>query len=178
MDIKYIAMLKWWLCSCLISISAVFVYQVGFFEILWEKDASYLSWVILALFVFFSFCCGKQIYRLCRKPPTNPSEYQQYLRYEEVGWFFSEVCLTIGMAGTIVGFVFMLSGFEGVDMNKPHTVQYLLSDLGKSMATALYTTLIGLVCGVVLKVQYFIMSLELKRLEVEQPSLSNNTNEK
>lgn len=168
MDTKYVPVLKWWLCSCLTSIAAVFAYQVGFFGILWEKDASYLSWVILALFILFSFICGDRIYWLCYKPPITPKQFQHYLRQEEVGWFFSEICLSLGMVGTIVGFVFMLSGFESIDMSKPHTIQYLLSDLGKSMSTALYTTLVGLVCGVVLKLQYFIMSLELKRLEAEK----------
>jgi len=32
------------------------------------------------------------------------------------------------------------------------------------MSTALYTTLVGLVCGVLLKIQYFILSLELQRI--------------
>jgi hypothetical protein len=58
-------------------------------------------------------------------------------------------------------------------MTKPQTVQSLLSDLGKSMATALYTTLVGLVCGALLKIQYFILSLELQR--IGKPKKKQNT---
>lgn len=161
---KYVSFLKWWLFFTMVCVGAIFVYHTGFFGVLWEKDASYLSWIIFGVFTFFSTLCGVTIFRLCYSPPKDKKTFQDYLRQEEVGWFFSEFCLTLGMIGTIVGFVFMLSGFEGIDMAKPQTIQSLLSDLGKSMATALYTTLIGLVCGAMLKIQYFILSLELQRL--------------
>lgn len=161
---KYVPFLKWWLFFTVICVAAIFVQYAGFYAVLWEKDSSYLSWAILGIFVFFSLLCGGYILRVCASPPKDKASFEDYLRQEEVGWFFSEFCLTLGMIGTIVGFIFMLSGFEGIDMNKPQTVQSLLSDLGKSMSTALYTTLVGLVCGVLLKIQYFILSLELQRI--------------
>jgi len=83
----------------------------------------------------------------------------------EIGWFLSEFCLTLGMIGTIVGFIMMLSGFNTLDIQNVSTVQGLLSQLGLSMATALYTTIVGLVCGSILKIQFFIVSLELDRIE-------------
>jgi hypothetical protein len=48
------------------------------------------------------------------------------------------------------------------------SIQNLLSDLGKSMATALYTTLVGLICGQLLKLQTFIFSLHLNKLERDE----------
>lgn len=161
---KYMAFLKWWLFFTMICVAGIFVYHTGFFKLLWEKDASHLSWAIFGIFGFFSVMCGINTFRVCFSPPKEKKSFEDYQRQEEVGWFVSELCLTLGMVGTIVGFVFMLSGFEGIDMAKPQTIQELLSDLGKSMATALYTTLIGLVCGSMLKVQYFNLSLELQRL--------------
>jgi len=161
---KYVLFLKWWLFFTLVCVASVFVYYTGFFGHLWEKDASHLSWAILAIFAFFSILCGGNTFMLSRSSPKTKEDFEHYQRQEEMGWFISEFCLTLGMIGTIVGFVFMLSGFEGIDMSKPQTIQSLLSDLGKSMATALYTTLIGLICGSMLKIQYFNMSMELQRL--------------
>ena len=75
---------------------------------------------------------------------------------------------SLGMLGTIIGFCLMLVGFENLDISNQQTVQGLLAELGKSMATALYTTLVGLLCGQLLKVQAFILSLHLNKLEHKQ----------
>jgi len=178
---KYIPFLKWWLLFTVICVVAIFVQYAGFYSLLWEKDSSYLSWGIFCIFAFFSIVCGSYIFSTCKSPPKDEESFEDCLRQEEVGWFFSEFCLTLGMIGTIVGFIFMLSGFEGIDTSKPQTVQLLLSDLGKSMATALYTTLVGLICGSLLKIQYFILSLELKKINLvfsPSPILGNSQNPK
>ena len=73
----------------------------------------------------------------------------------EVGWFASDFCLSIGMIGTVIGFIMMLSGLAQVDVSDINTVQGLIKNLGSGMSTALYSTLTGLVCSSLLKVQYF-----------------------
>ena len=35
----------------------------------------------------------------------------------EVGWFTSDLCLSIGMMGTVIGFIMMLGGFANIDIN-------------------------------------------------------------
>jgi biopolymer transport protein ExbB/TolQ len=69
------------------------------------------------------------------------------------------------MMGTIIGFIMMLSGFDSLDIQNITSVQALLTQLGGSMATALYTTIVGLVCGSVLKLQFFLIAIELDKLE-------------
>lgn len=160
---KYFLFLKWWLLFTIICISSVFIYYTGFFEEVWVKDSSYLSYATLVLFFITSLFCGGNIFCFCKN--KNP-DLKYYERLEEIGWFISELCLSLGMMGTIVGFIMMLSGFESVDMSNPQTIQNLLSQLGKSMATALYTTIVGLVCGSLLKIQVFNVSLELQKLGV------------
>lgn len=161
---KYVPFMKWWLFFTLICVSTIIVLFTGFFNAVWQKDGSYLSWLILSIFYTFSVICGLHTFNLCNVNEFNQDELDDFLQKEEVGWFVSELCLTLGMLGTVVGFVFMLSGFETIDMSKQQTIQDLLTDLGGSMATALYTTLIGLFCGSVLKIQYFNLSLELQKI--------------
>ena len=163
---KYLPFLKWWLAFTLICVGTLFSYHIGIFHSIWHKDASYLSFATLALFFVVSLMCGVNTFLLSRKiekKSLTKEDIDAFERHEELGWFTSEVCLTLGMIGTIVGFVLMLAGFEDIDMSKPQTIQALLSDLGKSMATALYTTLVGLVCGSLLKIQYFNLSLTLQK---------------
>lgn len=172
---KYILFLKWWLLFTVICVSSVFINYTGFFEEIWQKDSSCLSFVTLVLFFITTIFCGIHTFSLCRESETFKKErqtassiarLQYYERLEEIGWFISELCLTLGMMGTIIGFIMMLSGFETIDMSNPQTIQNLLTQLGKSMATALYTTIVGLVCGSLLKIQYFNFSLELQKLGI------------
>ena len=161
---KHAPFLRWWLLATLVSVGCVFTCISGYFGLLWEKDSSYLSWLIFTVFGFFSMVCGINTFKVSKSAPKTKEEFEAFQRQEEVGWFASDLCLTLGMLGTIVGFVLMLSGFESIDMSMPQTIQGLLSELGKSMATALYTTLNGLVCGSLLKIQCLNFSLELQRL--------------
>jgi len=162
---KYFAFLKWWLFFTLTIVGTIFSYYSGMLGLIWEKDASYLSFVTILVFYVTSLICGTNIYRLCRV--TNPSKdtLQSFEKHEDIGWFISEVCLNLGMLGTIIGFCMMLAGFDVLDISKQQTVQGLLTELGKSMATALYTTLVGLICGQLLKIQYFLLNLAIKDKE-------------
>jgi biopolymer transport protein ExbB/TolQ len=65
------------------------------------------------------------------------------------------MCLNLGMIGTIWGFILMLAGFVNVDVSDIKSVQELLTSMSGGMSIALYTTLTGLVCSQILKVQFF-----------------------
>jgi biopolymer transport protein ExbB/TolQ len=91
----------------------------------------------------------------------------------EVGWFTSDLCLTIGMVGTVVGFIMMLSGFATVNIADVKTVQSLIRELGVGMSTALYTTLTGLICGALLKIQYFNLNQAIDRIQKNEEKLSH-----
>ena len=160
--VKYKLFLKWWLLAFLVVVGTVFSYKMGVFVDIWEKDNSYLSWVILSLFYGMTAWCGFKTWRVSQVVVGN-LEYtsqvkEEFSRLEEIGWFFSEQCLTLGMIGTVWGFVTMLPGFGLVNVGDTGSVQNLLKSLGGGMATALYTTLVGLVCGMLLKMQYFNIS--------------------
>ena len=59
------------------------------------------------------------------------------------------------MMGTVIGFIMMLAGFGAVDAKDANSIQNLMSSMSSGMATALYTTLAGLICSSLLKIQYF-----------------------
>jgi hypothetical protein len=160
--IKYKLFLKWWLLMVAVVMATVFSYKSGVFYDIWLKDNSYLSFVILALFYTMTIWCGNKTWRVS-KIVTGEVEYtnavkEELTRLEEIGWFFSEQCLTLGMIGTVWGFVTMLPGFSLVNAGDTGSIQNLLKSLGGGMSTALYTTLVGLICGMLLKLQYFNIS--------------------
>ena len=158
-------LLKYWLTFTLSVVSTVFLWNTGLLEEIYYKDTSYASHIIFALFWIMSIYCGLVISETCLLKKKHkmgiPSTILAPLNKKvQVGWFCSEVCLALGMYGTIWGMCEMLGGFNSLEISNVASIQALLSQLGKSMATALYSTLTGLVLGNVLKIQYFNLELE------------------
>ena len=165
--IKHTLFLKWWLFISAVMAGATYLYFTDMFALLWNKDATKLSYVLLLLFVFMSVWCGYKTWRLSVFLDSNKTEKYIIEKIEhlmEVGWFTSDLCLSIGMMGTVIGFIMMLSGFSNVNVEDLATVQGMIKGLGAGMSTALYTTLTGLVCSALLKIQYFNLSQAIDKV--------------
>ena len=165
--IKHTLFLKWWLFISAVMAGATYLYFTDMFTLLWNKDATKLSYVLLLLFVFMSVWCGYKTWRLSVFLDSNKTEKYIIEKIEhlmEVGWFTSDLCLSIGMMGTVIGFIMMLSGFSNVNVEDLSTVQGMIKGLGAGMSTALYTTLTGLVCSALLKIQYFNLSQAIDKV--------------
>jgi len=162
--------LKWWLFAVLMSMTFVALAMSKFFHVLWDKDVTKLSFVLVVLFVSMSTWCGYKTFRLSKFLDDGRTENHLVEKIEhliEVGWFTSDLCLTIGMIGTVTGFIMMLSGFTSVDIGDIQTIQDLIKKLGLGMSTALYSTLVGLICSSLLKIQYFNLSQAIDRVRDE-----------
>ena len=165
--IKHTLFLKWWLFISAVMAGATYLYFTDMFALLWNKDATKLSYVLLLLFVFMSVWCGYKTWRLSVFLDSNKTEKYIIEKIEhlmEVGWFTSDLCLSIGMMGTVIGFIMMLSGFSNVNVEDLSSVQGMIKGLGAGMSTALYTTLTGLVCSALLKIQYFNLSQAIDKV--------------
>ena len=165
--IKHTLFLKWWLFMSAVMASSVLLAGLGLLGTLWEKDATKLSFVLLALFAAMSGWCGYKTWRLSvfiDSKKTEPYLIEKIEHLMEVGWFTSDLCLSIGMMGTVIGFIMMLGGFANIDINDMATVQGLIKGLGVGMSTALYTTLTGLICSALLKIQYFNLSQAIDKV--------------
>ena len=165
--IKHTLFLKWWLFITITAVGFIFAASEGFVETIWEAASTKLSFLLLLIFLKMSAWCGYKTWTLSRfidekKQDKHIVEKIEHLM--EVGWFTSDLCLTIGMIGTVVGFIMMLSGFTTVDTSDVKTVQDLIKTLGVGMSTALYTTLMGLICSAGLKVQYFNLSQAIDKV--------------
>jgi len=146
-----VSFIRWLIIACVTDAGLFILWKVGLLQQIWEQDASFLSSVIFAFFLFMSTYLGIATWR-ASKGVSNSN-------MEELGWFSSELCLGMGMLGTVIGLIMMLSGFNTLDATNVTSIQQLLTELGGSMGTALYTTVTGLACGINIKVQTFNLSL-------------------
>ena len=76
-----------------------------------------------------------------------------------MGWFLSEIMMALGMFGTVIGLILMLStSFVGTDASQ---MQGQLGEMWKHMGLALYTNAVGIVASIVLKLQVYYTGYEL-----------------
>jgi hypothetical protein len=166
MPIKHKIFLRWWLFISILSAALAYGFNTGAFHTLWDIDFTKISFLIIGLLALSSIFCGRIAWRLSSY--LNQKNYDINLvkdieRDVDASWFVSDLFFTIGMVGTVIGFIVMLSGFDSIDFSNPDTTRQMISSLGSGMSTALYTTLTGLVCSVLLKIQCFMLSYEIEK---------------
>ena len=144
--------LKWWLIFCVTLLGLCTCIYFNIHKELYTADVTRLSFLIISIFICTSIWIGTKTYKV--------GILQDYDQQSDVGWFISESCLALGMVGTVTGFLIMLgTAFENVDVTNATTLQQALSDMATGMSTALWTTLVGLVCSLIIKVQ--LVNLEV-----------------
>tara|TARA_R110002020_G_scaffold29767_11_gene94011 strand:- start:12806 stop:13207 length:402 start_codon:yes stop_codon:yes gene_type:complete len=132
--------------------SSIFIATAGsiYFNLhlqVWENDKTKLSFLILGLFYITSVYIGWKTY--------------WNLQRFNIGWFIAEACLALGMIGTLTGFLLMLgAAFGNLVISDPASIQLAISSMAIGMSTALYTTLVGLICSLLLKVQLVTLEHE------------------
>ena len=145
-------LLKWWLIFCLTLLGLSTCVYFNIHKDLYAADVTRLSFFIISIFICTSVWIGSKTYKVGIR--------QDYDQKSDVGWFISESCLALGMVGTVTGFLIMLgTAFANVDVTNAATLQQALSDMATGMSTALWTTLVGLVCSLIIKVQ--LVNLEV-----------------
>ncbi|MGQ0620152.1 MAG: MotA/TolQ/ExbB proton channel family protein [Panacagrimonas sp.] len=82
----------------------------------------------------------------------------------EIGWFLSSLILKLGLLGTIVGFVFMLSAIEAIKTLSYADLPQMLGRMGSGMGVSLYTTLVGLLANMALGLQNLMLDRSAERL--------------
>ena len=70
------------------------------------------------------------------------------------GWILSDLMIKLGLVGTVIGFVIMLGSVATLEQYDIQTMQDLLRSMSGGMRVALFTTLTGLSCGLLLGLQY------------------------
>jgi len=135
--------LKWWLLVILIMVGFGLAWNFEFFFFLLEHDFTNLGLFILFTFSINTVTTGIKIF----------NEENDY----ELQWFFSDALVSVGMIGTVIGFIYMLfSVFGNLDLADSSKLTIALSEMAKGMSTALLTTLTGLVSSILLKFQLVI----------------------
>lgn len=75
----------------------------------------------------------------------------------QVGWFVSGLVIKLGLLGTVIGFVLMLSSVSGLENLDITDIKQLMQQMTQGMGVAMNTTLVGLVSSMLLGMQYLLL---------------------
>lgn len=142
-------LMRWWIQTVVVIFASILAGHLGWWEALWEADQTKISILICGVYIFATSLAGL----ICKKNDTKfLKDNENYI------WFASEATISLGMIGTVAGFLMLLSGaFVGIDVANTDALQAVISDLAVGMSTALTTTLLGLIASVLLKLQMIII---------------------
>lgn len=221
---------RWLILFGILLFAGFFTYRNNLLSQLLRSDESYLSAVILAIFLLASLDAGRRAHHLGRElckaiqigvrvrrgerlfqrheahgvdfadSETSDSYAHHHLillanktlqhgtlcsqdlllerlenalgRGHETGWFIADLMIRLGLLGTVIGFIFMLSSVAQVSSVDIHALQQLLTSMSAGMRVALYTTLTGLSAGILLGLQYRLLDNAVDRLMAEIIELS------
>ncbi len=156
----------------LVLFGAYLLYERGLLSVLLEGDKSRLSWLIIAIWVVMSLRWLQLLRWVQHQHETletfskGASDEQEALmgRWLAHGWLAADSALKIGLLGTIIGFIFMLSPIATLVSFDPVSLQGALGGMSAGMAVALYTTLTGLVANMVLRLQFQFLADNMQTL--------------
>ena len=153
-------LLKWWLLCCTQFALVTVAYHFGFFHHLYREDTTRIGFFILGILLLTTLWVGKKTYSL-KKNWGGPIEA---IKEFSSGWFIAESCLVLGLIGTVTGFILMLgTAFTELDVTNITSVQGALVKMSLGMSTALYTTLVGLISSLVIKIQLVTIERQIER---------------
>lgn len=130
----------WWLVTVTQLVLIGTAVNYGAIDFLLTADITRLSFVIIAMWFIATGMIG-------------------YVSFYKKGnydltWFMAETAMSVGMVGTLIGFMLMLSGsLADIDPGNIDGMKTVIADMANGMSTALVTTLCGLVTSIAIKIQ-------------------------
>lgn len=108
------------------------------------------------------------------EPPALAKENHLFDAYidqlrnrHDIGWFMADVMLKLGLLGTVIGFIMMLSSVAGISSFEPSMMQEVLINMSGGMRVALFTTLSGLIGSILVTIQFRMLDGGTENLHVQ-----------
>ena len=80
------------------------------------------------------------------------------------GFILADLMLKLGILGTVIGFIIMLGSLTDLNSVDITVMQNLLAEMSGGMKVALFTTLTGILAGIILNVKYNLVDWAVDHL--------------
>jgi putative copper export protein len=141
---------KWFILVGITTTALFLGEQKGALSLIITNDASYISILIMSLFVGMSIFLGVLAYH---SDTANTEERAKLLKRTEVAHFAADHMFTLGLLGTMIGLCMATSGSLVTDT----VVKDIVAGLKTGLNTSFYTTIAGLVFSLLLQLQLLVL---------------------
>ena len=146
---------KWFLLNAVMLTAAFLVQQKEWITLVIKNDASYISIVIMSLYVIVSGYIGRLCYLADRC--TKQRDRDDLLKRMDVGWVAGEHFFSLGLLGTLIGLTIATS----TSLTEEAQVSQIVTGLKNGLNTTFFTTICGIVFSLPLQIQLMILKQEL-----------------
>jgi hypothetical protein len=159
--------LTWVLASALLVTAGFWAVYAGIAGDVWRTDQTHVTSLIGLVFVLVWLKLGS----LARQVDAWSvqigalSVLKRLKRETRVGFFYGIYCFSLGIIGTVVGFIIMLKATFSGNVSDPAVQATLLPTVGTHYATALYCTAAGIISGCILQPITYLMLTALEAKE-------------
>lgn len=154
---------KWFLLNAILITALFFAETRNGISLMVKNDVSYLTIVIMALYVIMSAFVGRLCYLADKTSKKGESRRLQWptkrriSKNAEVGWFAAEHFFSLGLLGTVFGLCVATS----TSLREGTEVSDIVAGLKVGLNTAFYTTICGIVFSLPLQAQLMILKSKL-----------------
>lgn len=150
---------KWFLLNAVMFTAIVLAEQKGMISTIIKNDLSYISILIMGLYICVAGFVGKLCYLADKMKKEKREEAVKFLTIRaDAGWFAAEHFFSLGLLGTIIGLVIATKG--SLDSSLP--TSEIVAGLKEGLNTAFYTTICGIVFSLPLQVQLMVLKFKLE----------------
>lgn len=135
----------WWVIWCFQVLACATAAKFGLYQEIIGVDPTHITQFIGLIHIAASVIIGWCIYK-------------KHEPFSEALWYTAETQLSLGMIGTLIGFIIMLnSAFAHIANGDIEGIKNSIAMIGVGMGVAIRATLLGLVSGVLIKAQLLIL---------------------
>jgi hypothetical protein len=125
----------WWITNLIVASGIFWAWQSDMIQKIWQKDVTMITTLLSVLYVFTTCLVGYIAYT---KDFKN--------KIVDACWFISEQMLALGMLGTVIGFIYLLSsGISSASVTDTNSLSLLLANMSVGLGIALYTNAVGII---------------------------------
>jgi len=131
----------WWITNLAVASGVFWAYYQGIIEKIWYDDVTMITSVLAILYLATTAMIGYVAYT---------KNYAS--KIVDACWFLSEQMLALGMLGTVIGFIYLLSsGISSASVTDPTSLATLLANMSVGLGIALYTNAVGILASLITK---------------------------
>lgn len=147
---KYKQFYIWWVVNLAVATGVFWAWHQGIVDKIWHDDVTMITSALAILYIITTCMIGYVAYT------KNFAG-----KIVDACWFLSEQMLALGMLGTVIGFIYLLtSGITNASVSDPASLASLLANMSVGLGIALYTNATGILSSLITKVLLYAVTYD------------------